>query len=410
MEKKAIVLDIASDFNRGDAIMQKAFGKMLTKVGINYVSGVGIYGFNEGGVAESHYDESREYFVKIHHGLRKTFNLSTKNKLTKFKNLKSLISIYLLVLMPVIVFGEQKRNYKKVLSEIKDCDLIIWNGRNFRNRKGIGELYDLLCFIYLPLIVLLRTKKRILFYGVSVWPLQMHISRWLVKTLLRNERIDVWSREEATKDILEKYGVENRRCVDLSFPILYDLTEQVEVLVDRDISYAMTLTDWTENGLYYRENYINVLVKFIRENCSKDRPIYVLPQVYPDWESYHEILREIEIRLGDDGFLVAVDDKLSHSELCEYYFRTNTVVTTRMHGAIFASWCGCKVVSIAYDAGSKWHILKDLNCYETVLNYTELSYVSLKSAIAKSADNEPFNKKRILDSIGEDIAALENLL
>lgn len=410
MEKKAVVLDIASDFNRGDAIMQKAFGRLLDKVGISNVSGVGIYGFNEASLAEAHYDESREYFNIIHHGLRRTFNLSPKNKITKIKNLLSLFTIYKLVFLPFLAVGKEKKNYLKVLAEVESSDLVIWNGRNFRNRKGIGELYDLLCFIYLPLIVLFRTKKSILFYGVSVWSLEMSMSRWLVRKLLGNNRINVWAREDATHELLIQYGVENRRCMDLSFPILYDITSRVEKVMSRDIEFALTLTDWTEDGLNYRENYIEVLAKFIRNNATTKKPVYVLPQVYPDWESYQDILNEIELKVGLPGLIVSVEDKLSHSDLCEYYLRTKTVITTRMHGAIFATWCDCSVVSIAYDAGSKWHILKDLQCYDSVLNFTDLSYDNLVSALEATANRRAFDRKIIHDSIEEDILALKRLL
>lgn len=406
MGRKAVVLDIASDFNRGDAIMQKAYWMMLSRIGVNEVSGIGIYGFNEGNLANDHYDESNVYYSSILHGLRKTYNLSPKSSKTKLKNLLSLINVWALILFPSFIFGEQKKQYKKVLELVVEADLVIWNGRNFRNRKGMGELYDLLCFVYLPVLVLLRTKKPMIFYGVSVWPLKLLLSRLVVRQILKSNRIDVWSRENATKDVLQNYGIDSRRCMDLSFPVLQDIVNSRKYNTERDIEYSLTLTDWIEDGLFYRSNYINVIASFINHNASIEKPIYVLPQVYPEWESYNEILDEILNKVLDDRFVVQLNQKLTHGELCDYYFRSNIVVTTRMHGAIFAAWCGCKVVSIAYDAGSKWHILKDLNCFQTVIEYKNLSDSVLKKAIKKAEKQETIDQQYIMNSIQNDLKAI----
>lgn len=241
---------------------------------------------------------------------------------------------------------------------------------------------------------------------MCVWPLKLSLSRLLVKGILNSDRIDVWSREDATKQVLQNYGIDNRRCMDLSFPVLQEIVKSKKSNVIRDIEYSLTLTDWTEDGLSYRSNYVNVIADFINKNASKEKPIYVLPQVYPDWESYNEILAQILNKVVDKRYLVPVNQKLTHNELCDYYFRSNTVVTTRMHGAIFAAWCGCKVVSVAYDAGSKWHILKDLNCFQTVIDYKNLSESILREAITKAEKQKPIDHQYITNSIQNDLKAI----
>lgn len=410
MERKAVVLDIASDFNRGDAIMQKAYGMLLQRLEFNELTGIGIYGYNEGLQADSHYDESKMYFKRIFHGLRRTYNLSDKNYITKAKNIISLFNIWLLVLFPVFVFGEQKRRYREILLELNNSNLIIWNGRNFRNRKGIGEIYDLLCFIYLPVLVLLRTRKSIVFYGVSIWPLKYKLSRAIVSWLLNSPRIQVWAREQASIKVLNSYGIDNRRCMDLSFPVLYDIIEKADKKVERNIDLVLTLTDWVEDGIEYRTNYVKIIANFIKDKSTPSNPALVLPQVYPDWESYTNILTEIINEIGDDSLVRSVDDKLSHAELCDYYLRSKLVVTTRMHGAIFAAWCGASVVSIAYDAGSKWSILLDLGCFDTVIDFKDLTANKLSEAIEQAKDQTAFNVSHIIEGIEKDLESLQKVI
>ena len=410
MEKRAVVLDIASDFNRGDAIMQKAYGLLLQRIDVSDVTGIGIYGYNEGRLADSHYDESKVYFKRIFHGLRRTYNLSEKNSFTKIKNVFSLVNIWILVLLPVVIWGEQKRRYREIISKLNNSDLIIWNGRNFRNRKGFGEFYDLLCFIYLPVVVLLRTRKSMVFYGVSIWPLKYKLSRALVMWLLRSPRIEVWAREQASVEVLNDYKIDNRRCMDLSFPVLSNIVKNARNNVERDIEMVLTLTDWVEDGLLYRSNYVKIIANLVKAKATLSNPVLVLPQVYPDWESYTEILAEIVNEIGDDRLVISIQDKLSHAELCDFYLRSKLVVTTRMHGAIFAAWCGASVVSIAYDAGSKWSILRDLGCFETVVNFKDLTTDNLSYALGLAKEQNVFDHNHILENIEKDLQALQEFI
>lgn len=389
--------------------MQKAYGKVLKSLNYDTISGVGIYGYNEGDIAENHYDESRNYFDVIIHGFRKTYNLSKKNKLTKYKNLLSLISTYLVIFFRIKTSSKVHTHFLRIKEEVNNSDIVIWNGRNFRDRKGWGEFYDLLCFVYLPLMVLKYTNKRILFYGVSVWDLKKKQSRWLVSRLLNSDRIDVWVREDDSKEVLSKLGVDSYRCMDLSFVILNEIVDKNKPKKDlRDIKYALTLTDWVEDGLNQRNNYVDVLIGFIEGYGSATNPIYVLPQVYPDWESYKELLLDIRTKITHKDYLVEVEKKLSHEELCSYYFRTETLVTTRMHGAIFGAWCGVKVVSIAYDSGSKWGILRDLNIYNQIIPFKNLTYERLQIGLSEAYNQEIIDKQLIVKKIDNDIVELKH--
>ena len=45
MNKKALVIDIASDFNRGDAIMQTNLCQIIKSIDDYHLTGISIYGF-----------------------------------------------------------------------------------------------------------------------------------------------------------------------------------------------------------------------------------------------------------------------------------------------------------------------------------------------------------------------------
>ena len=108
--------------------------------------------------------------------------------------------------------------------------------------------------------------------------------------------------------------------------------------------------------------------------------------------------------------VISIQDKLSHAELCDFYLRSKLVVTTRMHGAIFAAWCGAIVVSIAYDAGSKWSILRDLGCFETVVNFKDLTTDNLSYALGLAKEQNVFDHNLILENIEKDLQALQEFI
>ena len=198
--------------------------------------------------------------------------------------------------------------FNQIKSKIIQSDLIIWNGRNFRNRKGIGEFYDILCFTYLIFYILIFTKKKILFYGLSIWKLNLNFTELLVKLFLKNKRIETWSREDFSHKYLNSLQIENYRCMDLSFSNLLNLKQNSHKILRKD--YGLILTDWKEDGMETYNNYVKSISSFINE-LPEESKIYVVPQVFPQWESYIPLLDDIIFGLDNTSKnkIIKITDK-----------------------------------------------------------------------------------------------------
>ena len=414
MNKKALVIDIASDFNRGDAIMQTNLCQIIKSIDDYHLTGISIYGSNEHVDALYHFDESSKEFDEIIPGYRKTFNLSPKNKLTKIKNILSLLVSYI---KPLLSLNGRLLNrespFNQIKSKIIQSDLIIWNGRNFRNRKGIGEFYDILCFTYLIFYILIFTKKKILFYGLSIWKLNLNFTEFLVKLFLKNKRIETWSREDFSHKYLNSLQIENYRCMDLSFSNLLNLKQNSHKILRKD--YGLILTDWKEDGMETYNNYVKSISSFINE-LPEESKIYVVPQVFPQWESYIPLLDDIIFGLDNTSKnkIIKITDKKSTKELFDLYSGLIAVISTRMHGSIFARFAGATVLSISYDTGAKWEIFKDLNMMDNIIKLKNISHEILKSKfkdaikyqiklksdhISKACNNDKIELKRFISNI-----------
>lgn len=405
MERKALVLDVASDFNRGDAVMQQALAKFLRNdLECKYVNAVAIHGYNEFDLAQEHFDESESLYDNIIPGIRATYNLGPKTFWTKYRNILSLLRVYLSIL--ILPVGKVRIHYKSIKQEMLSSDIVIWNGRNFRDRKGIGEFYDLLCFVYLAFLAR-KLNIKLIFYGVSVWRLQYKFSERLVKLVLKKDNVLTLARESFTYEYLNELGIENMRCYDLSFHELINFENESKNR--KHISYV--ITDWQEDGEDVQRNYLEVLKGSMIDLIERGYTIQIVPQVYPKWENYLHLLDQIIPKKYKDDVNI-IEDKLSVADLMNIYSNSVLTITTRMHGAIFARFSGSRVISIAYDSGAKWYILKDLGIYHRIIDYTSLTGDKLHKMINDALNETPSEVWRLnlANQLNQEVIALKKLL
>ena len=391
------MLDFASEMNRGDAIMQEVFYENCrNNLNAKEISVVSVYGPNQEFNSQEHFDLSYNYTNNILPNLRLSSNFLDGQQdkyrtLRKLLNMLRLFSAYVQVLI-LSIFGRFffRSDQKKVLEAIDNSDYVIWNGRNFRNRKGIGEFYDILCMSISPLIAFARGKE-VVIIGASIWPLRYTISKkWLAFVLSKCEFVSV--RESFSQSYaINTLGLTNVRLdPDLSFSSMNISQDNFSESGRDDVMY-ITLVDWDEDGDQVQIEYlkfINGAVKWAVKNGTK---VVFVPQVFFKWEDYRHLLDRLDI---DSPLISVIEKNLSHKDLLGLYRKGKYLIATRMHSAIFALSQGCKVITVSYDSGAKWHILKDAGLKEEFMcEMQNLRGLQIdKKLNALQADNNYFNE------------------
>ncbi|WP_422048483.1 polysaccharide pyruvyl transferase family protein [Shimia sp.] len=355
--KKAVLLDFASEVNRGDAIMQEVFYQHCQDtLGVDEISVVSVYGKNQDYDSPKHFDLSSRFNPKIFANLRNSGNkLEGSSRSSKLGNVLNLF-VSLLQLLNLLIFRRfvGRPDQSELAKEIREADYVIWNGRNFRNRRGIGELYDILCMSVSPMIAVILGRRPVTI-GVSIWPLRMKSSKFILRFVLSKCEFVSCRESESFSYANNVLGLENTRLdPDLSFASMpFNGLKRAD---DPDMkTMYITLVDWDEDGEQVRQDYINAIGEAIRWGNENEFSVTIVPQVHFQWEDYRALLPELE-KFGDFSKL---EKSLEHEELLELYRNGSILIATRMHSAIFALSEGCKVLAISYDSGAKWNILTD---------------------------------------------------
>lgn len=409
--KSIAILDFASEMNRGDAAMQEAIIEMTKDEFPQHQQNIiCVYGENQSETFDAHFDCSISHDAKILPGLRKTYNAlggkaaQTSNK--KAKNLFNMTVCYMQLLVFAILrlYASVTPGNRRSFQKMKEADFVIWNGRNFRDRKGIGEVYDLLAMLLHPLYCIFMGKK-IFAIGVSIWPLQYAISRTLLKWVLSRCSY-VTAREENSLDYgvsvlglgnvmlkpdLSYYFIEKYYCHDQKLP-----TKRV----------SLTLVDWTEDGLEIRDRYINSVNTLVKHLLVKGYHIDVVPQVFYEWEGYNDLLDLVFEGVEDMTRVTIIKDNLAPSALFKQYVNSDFLIATRMHSAIFALTHRTPIVAIPYDAGGKWAILTNMGISaDYIINYQQITPASLVRAFNSAEVNERYFEviERRLPALFQDV-------
>ncbi|WP_018415245.1 polysaccharide pyruvyl transferase family protein [Teredinibacter turnerae] len=403
-----LLLDFASEMNRGDAAMQEAILDIVEDVYPNAEKSiVSVYGENQETAFKDHFDCSALHDVDIYPGVRNSFNpLSSQFKNLGNKKLRSLFGILFAYFQLVIYFLSLKTIFfgpgKRALSKIASADAVLWNGRNFRNRNGIGEIYDMFAMLLHPFYCLVL-KKKTYAIGVSIWPLRYAISRIMLRFVL-SRCVYVTARESYSLEYAQKkLGLKNVKLApDLSFYFINKYRNEDDIARDPKL-VSFTLVDWKESGLIARQRYKDSIAALMKHLLCAGYRVQVVPQVYYEWEGYVGLLSEIYQEHPDlNGKLIEIKSYLSPKELFAEYRKSACLIATRMHSAIFALTHMCKVICVPYDAGAKWHIVSDMGLdAKYMINYSEIAPKVLVDAFENI-----INDNGLHDKIVENLPAL----
>jgi polysaccharide pyruvyl transferase WcaK-like protein len=258
---------------------------------------------------------------------------------------------------------------KALWKAIDGADLIVWNGRNFRSNSAFREIMEIADLLWTPWTLFLakRTGQRLVALGVSVWPLRTRLGRLLVRRALAHCDL-VYAREADTLEYLrgELGLIEARPMPDLSFHTLNALGRPERALQSGQRVLGLALKEWTVDGPEARDAYLSSVVGFATDLHARGEITSVLfvDQVPMEKESTEAIRNEAQAMLDGAGIPWAeAHGRLTISELLDVYAACCLVLSSRMHGAIFAIWSGAPTITISYDTGAKWSILRGIGVF-----------------------------------------------
>jgi polysaccharide pyruvyl transferase WcaK-like protein len=394
-----LLLDFWSDRNRGDAAMQVGLVRLLRRrIPEARLVVMATYGANQWPSFLDELDETAPIVDGVVGGIRPTFvpfdtailRRRAVRRLANATGLAAALALlpFWLLLRWVPLFDRAlPSRLRASVREIRAADLVLWNGRNFRADSPAREAYEIFNLVYNPIVALLLARP-VAAIGVSLWPLRNRLARRLVSAVL-GRTFFVSFRE------LDSYerGVNALRgrpalvelLPDLSFAAL-DPPNELELGADcegaRPKRLGVTLVDWRGSGGSARDRYVEALSGFLSTFLEEtDTEVTIIPQVTYEMEATEAIERELIERVASPR-LHAIRGRPTIVELLTLYREQELVVATRMHSAIFALSQGTPVVTIPYDSGGKWGILRMLGLEGIDVPFTEVEAGALSHRVA----------------------------
>ena len=393
---RVVFLDFWSDKNRGDAAMQIVQVKMLRSiVPKSYITVMAAFGANQHECLADELDETSPLVDRLVGGLRATFvpfgsKALEKSALRKILNILALcfgilmLPIWFLVgktAMLDVFFPDAWRDSIKALRE---CDLVLWNGRNFRVDSIRREPYEIWNLLYNPVVALIFGKP-IAAIGASIWSLRDPLARFLLRDVM-GKAFFVSLREEVSmrnaKELLVGKSTRLELLPDLSLALLNEQSNfrDVRSVPENLNCMGVTVVDWVNSGESARQGYIHALCGFLKEFLkSPENSVVLIPQVTYDMEKTGglegELMREL------DGNVTIWSGTPKVSELVNLYASLDFLVATRMHSAIFALSSGTPVVTIPYDVGGKWGILDMMGASDISVPFDSITVSALQSKV-----------------------------
>lgn len=429
INKEVLLLDFSSETNIGDIALQSGLIALLREHfhGIK-LNATTIFGANQLTGKDLHFRELNNYpDIRVMGALRPTFYpISRKSSnvyVFEMMNLFGLIAGFIFLTFLHVGGNSTKRivphNYHNTWDSIRSAELIIWKGKNFRNTHWLIEPYRVLSRLFMP-IVCLVCRKQVVCVGASIWPLNNRVSTYFLKVVLKRcvyvSVRETRSYEEVNRLLL---NVTPKPLIsltpDLSFAILRDYEPK---MARRDgnnpILISLTVLDWKGFGAERRDNYITALVEFIKYIVKKyDAVCCFVPQVIKGWEPSDFVFDEIIARVDDNTREHITQPEIEHGVqgVIDIYRRSDFLIATRMHSAIFALSVGTPVLAIPYDAGAKWGILGDLGYSDYMINYDLIDGEKIIKLFEQLKQNRQDIMENIQNRIREQMGKVdENVL
>jgi polysaccharide pyruvyl transferase WcaK-like protein len=427
--KNILMLDMSSESNIGDIALQEG---LICLINRHYpdakLSATTIFGANQLNKSYKHFKKLiNSKYIFVGGALRPTF-YPTNNKninifLFEALNILGLgigmIWVLLFKFFPSFAYKILPAAYKPTFKLIMEADIIIWKGKNFRNTNWIIEPYRVISRLYMPLVAIVFNKP-IGCIGLSIWPLSNFLSRFALRKVL-NKCFHVSVRENMSlinlKDIYGKHSPTPNviKCPDLSFALLKRFTHKpanssTNLTLNR---VALTLVDWKGDGLNARERYIKALVSFIEYSFKRYNVRFeIIPQVTKDWEKADYIVEEIlkRVNISIKNNITLVQPEHSVEGVIDYYKKSDFVIATRMHSAIFSLAVGTPIIAIPYDKGAKWSILDDLGYQNHLLPYNLIDGESLINKFEEIIQNRNDFMSIVSKNVKIQIKEVDNCL
>lgn len=376
-----VLLDFASEKNRGDAAMQMSTVALVKKYFPESTTRVmTIFSARQLPAALGEFDHTHpDPEIEFVGGVYATNEIFSheKNPPSFIRRLykvgaffQGVVFVGLLWLrfpqyIATLVLPSTSRASFQVLVE---SDFIIWNGRNIRSHSTVKEPHDVFTLLFHPLLCILL-RKPVVCLGTSVWPLKHPLARTLARYVFcRCLFISV--REKSTNDyvnnVLSCDGGNKPRIEHLPDLSLYVLSEYAQTITryvtkTQRPRIGLTIVGEREIGdtnlqrVYVSQ--MNTLVQYIYKEMNAE--FIVVPQVTFAPEDNTATVQAILENIPTDSYSV-VEGDIGLVNLMQTYSTLDFLCATRMHSAIFASAVGTPVFSIAYDSGAKWNILHDM--------------------------------------------------
>lgn len=401
--RNILLLDYCSEKNRGDAAIQAGLTELVREgfpgADIRIMS---VFGSNQKEDIGNEYDHSRKLGIPLLGALRPTFypvgNGSSRSALaSELLNLSfSWLSLILLLFsfagMPSgAILSLLPKDFRASWSALREADLVVWRGRNFRDRKNaFVETYRIFNLVFHPLICI-ALRKKIACVGVSVWNLRGFFSAGMLRFVF-SRCFFISVREELSLDNMKRLFDDRIMAKafllpDLSFAAFRNMVPAPETGVSggigkRPAQIGLTLMDWRSEGRKARENYMMEMAGCLKHLINEGAKIYLIPQNLKKWESCEGLCREIRhLSCSSKDDLTLLPGEPDIYELLDIYRELDLLIATRLHSAIFASVAGTPVIAVSYDSGGKWGVLKRLGLGDYMSSYSDIKAEDLLNKI-----------------------------
>ncbi len=322
---------------------------------------------------------------------------------------------------------------KSLLMGIKNSDFIISSGGGYlysNHNIFPGPMFlQNLCQIIISLLL----KKPVILFPQSFGPFQNHLAVWMLKNVLEKKRVlKVFAREENSfnflKSLLKTENGEKKVeiCQDMAF-CLESFTKTNKFPLNFDLPQpivALTLRSWDFPSIKNKRRKakrLNEYLSSLRKACEKIHQrwkgsVVIFsqsrgPGIFENdrkissefWKGLKEIIPEKNRQFID------LPDVLHPSFLVELISKTDLILATRFHSAIFALISGVPAITISYQPKGK-ETMKILGLGDFCLDIDEVNPEKISELIDKIIDHHSEIKNKILLKIKELRSDIEKKL
>jgi polysaccharide pyruvyl transferase WcaK-like protein len=408
------VVDLWTDTNRGDCALQTGLIAMIrTRWPDAEVFGVFRFGTNEIDLAKPEIETTTSKLDGFCGGLRRTYYSAPNFRrfpkfIDKAVSLYSFFELTWVVLLALIGLSRLIPAERRVpLRAIRDADLVIWKGKNFRDYGGVGGLNRQMTLLSAGFVATLLNPN-VHCVNASVWPMRNPVERWMVSAVFRRCRsISVRERGSlSAMAALRLPGVKVRFAQDLSFYSLRHEHRACGVVADREPSRydaALTITRWGDKRAQQR--YLETLATCIEGLIARGAKRFIIvPQVTRAAEDNSALAQSIVERFGSSSVTIEqIEGASSIDDILETYRASRLLIGTRMHSCVFAMAVGTPFVAIAYDAGPKWDILKEFWPTNFIFEYGSQAEDVASAAVTLYSGN-----REVLEKASRSFASLSD--